>query len=178
MWRFAGRARIGIQLGRRIGKVHFDPFDQRPKTSNRFAFTGAFHIRDHFGRQLQVPSVIKFAGFQHGASGGAGISATLKCNGRKGWLCGITIVIICLHLNHIIGSKIGYNKGPGANRVEILIGAFGGFGAHTIFKLGFLNDRGGIAHKRPVRVGFWRVKIYRDRKVIYNIYAGNPRKIG
>ena len=87
-------------------------------------------------------------------------------------------MIIRLHLNHIIGSKIGYNKGPGANGIEILIGAFGGFGAHTTFKLGFLNDRGGIAHKRPVRVGFWRVKIYRDRKVIYNIYAGNPRKIG
>ena len=77
-----------------VGVVEHDALDQRTKARHRRAFTRRLHLRNHIWCQLEVPSVVIFAGFHNRATRGRCIAATFEGDFGKGRLARFAVVVI------------------------------------------------------------------------------------
>ena len=147
-----GKRRIGV------GLVDHDPLDRGTKGRHGLALAALDHLGDHVWGELEIPCIVEFAGFQNRAARVFGGTAALERDGGKGRFGRITIHIVGLHRDHVVGTEFGYDKGTGADRAKVLVGALRRLGAHAVGKLRRLNNRGFAADKGGVGVGGWFVE--------------------
>ncbi len=157
-----------IRAKRRIGVgvVQHDAFQQRAKACDRHTLAAFFHLGDDVGGQLQVPSVVEFAGFHHGRTSRRSRAAALQGQAGKGGFCRIAVVGVGDHGDHVVRLELGDNKRAGANGVEVLFGAGRGRRAGTALKLGLLQDRAFVADKGTIGVRGRHVEYDHDGQVI------------
>ena len=69
---------VGAVRALGVGLVQVDVLDLRGEADLDGAVTGGLHRAEDFRRNLQVPGVVGFAGFQHGAGRRSRIATTLE----------------------------------------------------------------------------------------------------
>ena len=105
-----------------VGEVNQNAFDIAGKRAGNHAFTLLGHRIQNTRFDLQVPAIVSFTRFQHGAGRRGGIAATLHHNFGKVRFIGNTIILIGGKDNHVIGTEFLDLVGASPNRHRILIG--------------------------------------------------------
>ncbi len=142
------------QVGRGIGHVHLDPLDQRAEGRDRDALTAFGHLRQHVGRELEVPGIVEFARLHHRATCGVGVAAALEVHVGEGRFGRVAVVGVRLERDHVVRAEIGHHEGAGSDGGEVLFGAGGcGRAEYSSRTARLLQDRRLAAHERAVGVG-------------------------
>ena len=164
-----GRTLAFGQGGTWVGQVQFQPFDIGAKAGNHLAQATRHHARDHIGGQLQVPGIVKLAGFQHSPARARRIAAALDRDGGKGRFHRVAVVRVGRIFDHVIGQEIGHHKRAGADRAKVGFGAFGRLWPHAIGKLRGLQDRRLIGDESVIGIGGGASERHLDRGVIHRL---------
>ena len=139
----------------RVCLVQHDALDQRAEACNGRTKAAFLHRGNHVRCQLQVPCVVEFTRFHDRTAGCSCITTTLEGHGLEGRLVRITIVLVCDHLDHVVGAEFRHNERTGADRTKVLVGTLRSFCAHAVGELCSLNVRAFTTNERTVWEWCW-----------------------
>ena len=166
------------QIGRGVGGVHFQPFDQRAKGHHELPFAGGGHRGLAVGRDLGVPGIVELAGFHHGAGRAFGIAAALDHRRRKGRFRRVAVVGVGGEGHRVIDGKAGDGERPGADRHVVRVGAGRGGGPGAGRELRLLQEGRQRADKGGVGVRLGRGEGHLDGGGINSLDRGDAFILG
>ena len=172
------RAHAFRQIWRWVGLVQHQTLDQWAKARNRCTFAAFCHLRDHVRCQLQVPAIVKFAGFHDRTTGIFCRAAAFEGHGRKRRLRWVTVVRVGFHGDHVVRAELGDNEWAGADWAEVRVCTLRCFGTKTVCELCRLDDWAFATNKRAIWVWRWRRKVHNDSGRVWCFNRGNAFELG
>ena len=133
-----------------IGELHHQALDHAAKGRDDLPAARRSHGGEDFGLDLEIPGVVELAGLQHGARRRNGVPAALQQNRGEGRLVGVAIPVVYFVQDDVVRAEFLHLEGAGADRAEVLLGAFRRSRARARRELLFLDDGRYCADERHV----------------------------